>query len=81
MHTSDILSTVDDRKMAVFMTGRYHAGENLADILEKRMAGLPPPIQMCDASSRNLPKDFKVILANCMALAQRRFVDVQFNFP
>ena len=81
MYTSGILSTVDDRQMAVFMTGCHHAGENLADILEKRMTGLPPPIQMCDALSRNLPKDFEVILANCMAHARRRFVEVEFNFP
>jgi type III secretory pathway component EscV len=77
MYTSGILSTVDDRQMAVFMTGSHHAGENLADILEKRSAALPPPVQMCDALSRNLPKDFKIILANCMAHARRRFVDVQ----
>jgi len=81
MYTSGILSTVDDRKMAVFVTGGHHAGENLAAILTKRSAALPPPVQMCDALSRNLPKDFKVILANCLAHARRRFVDVEFNFP
>ena len=63
------------------MTGNHHAGENLAAILAKRSAALPPPVQMCDALSRNLPKDFKVILANCLAHARRRFVDVEFNFP
>ena len=81
MFTSGILSTVGDRKMAVFMTGGRHAGENLADILQKRSTALPPPVQMCDALSRNLPKDLKVILANCMAHARRRFVDVEINFP
>ena len=81
MYTSGILSTVGDRKMAVFMTGGRHAGENLATILAKRSAALPPPVQMCDALSRNLPKDFKIILANCLAHARRRFVDVEFNFP
>ncbi len=81
MYTSGILSTVDDRQMAVFVTGGHHAGENLADILKKRITGLPPPVQMCDALSRNQPKDFKTILANCMAHARRRFVDVEPNFP
>jgi len=81
MYTSGILSTVGERKMAVFMTGSRHAGENLADILQKRSTALPPPVQMCDALSRNLPKDLKVILANCMAHARRRFVDVEPNFP
>ncbi len=81
MYTSGILSTIDDRKMAVFVTGSRHAGENLAGILQKRSTALPPPVQMCDALSRNLPKDFKVILANCMAHARRRFVDAEINFP
>jgi len=81
MYTSGIMSTVGDRKMAVFMTGSKHAGENLADILQKRSVALPPPVQMCDALSRNLPENFKTILANCLAHARRRFVDVEPNFP
>ena len=81
MYTSGIMSTVGDRKMAVFMTGGHHAGENLADILAKRSTTLPPPVQMCDALSRNLPENFKTILANCLAHARRRFVDVEPNFP
>ncbi len=81
IYTSGILSTVDDRKMAVFVTGGRHAGENLADILQKRSAALPPPVQMCDALSRNLPENFKTILANCLAHARRRFVEVEPNFP
>jgi len=81
MYTSGILSTVADRKMAVFITGSKHAGENLADVLQKRSAALPPPVQMCDALSRNQPENFKTILANCLAHARRRFVDVEPNFP
>jgi transposase len=81
MYTSGILSTLGERKMAVFVTGNQHAGENLADILKKRSTELPPPIQMCDALSRNLPKDFEVILANCLAHARRHFVEVEPSFP
>jgi hypothetical protein len=51
--TSGVVSTVASRQIAVFMTGRKHAGENLAKVLAKRAEGLPPPIQMCDALSRN----------------------------
>jgi len=81
MYTSALLSIVNNIKIALFMTSGKHAGENLADILAKRSAALDPPVQMCDALSRNLPKDFKVILANCLAHARRRFVDVEWNFP
>ncbi len=81
MFTSAIVSEVSDKKIALFFTGRNHAGENLAEVLSKRQAGLDPPIQMCDALSRNLPDSFKTILANCLIHARRNFVDVLANFP
>jgi transposase len=46
-----------------------------------RETGMGPPIQMCDALSRNLPKDFKTLLANCLSHGRRRFVDIYDNFP
>lgn len=54
--TSGIVSTAQKQTIALFFTGRQHAGENLADVLQRRAVELPPPIQMCDALSRNLPK-------------------------
>ena len=81
MFTSAILSEVDGKKIALFFTGRNHAGDNLADVLSKRQAGLDPPIQMCDALSRNLPDDLKTVLANCLVHARRNFVDVLASFP
>jgi hypothetical protein len=42
---------------------------------------LPPPIRLCDALSRNLPDEVQTILANCLAHARRRFVDVYDRFP
>ena len=36
---------------------------------------LPPPIQMCDALSRNLPGELQTILANCLAHGRRQFVE------
>jgi hypothetical protein len=54
--TSGIVSTRDGRHIALFFTGRPHAGENLAVILNNRVDALEPPIQMCDALARNLPK-------------------------
>jgi len=80
MFTSGILSEVDGHKVALFFTGRNHAGENLTRVLEKRQAK-DPPIQMCDALSRNLPHDFVTLLANCLVHARRNFVDVYASFP
>jgi len=79
--TSGMVAVLDDHKIGLFFTGRSHAGENLANLLAKRQSDLGPPIQMCDALSRNVPKDFKSLLANCMSHGRRRFVDVYDNFP
>jgi len=79
--TSGIVSTKQGRRIALFFTGRKHAGENLSHVLAQRASELPPPIQMCDALSRNLPKEFETILANCLTHGRRYFVKVVDNFP
>jgi transposase len=87
--TSGILSVTAagprERRVALFFTGRKHAGENLAQVLARRASGLSPPIQMCDALSRNVPSsdsgDLATILANCLAHGRRQFVDVAEAFP
>ena len=79
--TSGIVATGEGYKIALFLSGRQHAGENLKDVLVRRAAQLPPPIQMCDALSRNLPGELATILANCLAHGRRQFVDVANRFP
>lgn len=79
--TTGIISCVDEHQIALFFTGRQHAGENLADLLAKRSEQMAPPIQMCDAHPCNEPGEFKTILANCMAHARRQFVEVSKAFP
>jgi len=79
--TSGIVSINQGRRIALFFTGRRHAGENPAKVLAHRDAALGPPIQMCDALSRNAPKEFETILSNCLSHGRRRFVDVVENFP
>jgi hypothetical protein len=79
--TTGILSTAKDRQIALFYTGVKHAGENMTDLLKQRQSHLAPPVQMCDALSRNTPDTFKTILANCLAHGRRKFVEVAVNFP
>ncbi len=79
--TSGIVSTRDGHRIALFFTGRQHAGENLADVLAHRAAALGPPMQMCDALARNFPKPLAVIVGHCLAHARRQFVKVTPNFP
>jgi transposase len=65
--TTGIVATRDGHRVALFVTGRRHAGENLARVLAERTADLGPPIQMCDALSRTLPKPLAVIVGHCLA--------------
>lgn len=79
--TSGLVATRDGRRSALFFTGHRHAGENLARVLAERAADLGPPIQMCDALSRNLPKPLAVVLGHCLAHARRKVVEVTPSFP
>ena len=81
LFTSGIVSTSAGRRMTLFFSGRQHAGENLAEVLAHRAATLAPPIQMCDALSRNLPAECETRLGNCLAHGRRQFVEVAERFP
>jgi transposase len=81
LYTSGVVALRDGHRVALFFSGRRHAGENLAEVLKLRAKELPPPIQMCDALSRNLPGELQTILAHCLAHARRQFVDVYDRFP
>ena len=67
--------------IALFFTGRKHAGENLALVLNKRAKDLPPPIQMGDALTRNLPLGHEIVASNCIAHGRRKIVDEIDNYP
>ena len=69
------------RTIALFFTGRQHAGENLTDLLNHRAQELEPPVLMCDALARNLPKGHQVVESNCASHGRRHFVDEAENFP
>jgi hypothetical protein len=80
LFTSGVVSTCEGRRIVLFFSGRQHAGENLADVLQHRAEELQRPIQMCDALSRNLPGELETIVANCLAHGRRRFADVADRF-
>lgn len=81
LFTTAVLSLEDGRELALFFTGRKHAGENLAELLRRRADEMEPPILMCDALDRNLPKGHRVVESNCASHARRHFVDQAVNFP
>jgi transposase len=79
--TSGIVSICGGWKIALYFTGWKHAGENLADVLKQRVPGLAPPIQMCDALSRNTPTGIETLMAFCLAHGRRQFTEVAESFP
>jgi len=79
--TSGIVWILGERRIGLYFTGCKHAGENLTEMLKLRPPELPPPIQMCDALSRNVPKLAATVQANCNAHNRRNFVKVTANFP
>jgi transposase len=79
--TTNVLAEVESHPIALFFTGWQHAGENLAAVLQQRTADLAPPIQMCDALSRNLCPESNTILALCLSHGRREFVSVAASFP
>ena len=82
--TSGIVSLGPGWKIALYFSGAKHAGENLAEVLKQRPAGLAPLIHMCDALSWNTSRqseEVKRLLAHCMSHGRRQFVEVAENFP
>ena len=86
--TTGIISVLDEnnlkvrpKKIALFFTGRNHAGENIGSLYQIRDQEKGPPIQMCDALSRNSSTQFEIIMANCLTHGRRGFADVAESFP
>jgi transposase len=81
LFTSGVVATLAGVRVALFFSGRQHAGENLSDVLQHRATELETPIQMCDGLARNLPRELDTILSNCLAHGRRNFVEIYDRFP
>jgi transposase len=85
IYTTGVISQVGERKIALFLTGRNHAGENLEEVLSHCEQDERHVIQMSDGLSRNapreLPEGLSVIEANCLAHGRRKYVEIADNFP
>jgi len=80
-NTSGIVVKAGGRKIALYLSGRRHAGENLAELLTKREKGLGPPIQMSDALAANTSVEKNVISAYCLAHARRKVFELKEDYP
>lgn len=79
--TTGIVSINDGRKIALFFTGRKHAGENFNELIAQRDPDRKHPIQMCDAKKGNANQETKAIVCNCNTHGRRYFVDAADNYP
>jgi transposase len=80
-NTSGIIVKVGERKVALYMSGRHHAGENLARILKMRSKGLDKPIQMSDALAANWIGEEEVIGAKCLVHGRRNVFELAEIYP
>ncbi len=81
VQTTGMVARVGAQQIALYVSGRRHAGENTVALLGKRAPGMAPPIQMSDALAANWTGEFQRIVAKCLAHARRQFVELEAAFP
>ena len=81
MFTTAFVVKVGERIICLYYSGRAHAGENLAALLEQREAEHDKPLVMSDALSRNEVDETSVIRCHCLAHGRRQFSDIAEVFP
>lgn len=81
MQTTGLIIKAAGHTIALYYSGVKHAGENLQEILRRRATDQKPIIQMCDASSMNMPNALETILCNCLGHGFRKFRDLLDFFP
>lgn len=80
MFTTGIIAQAGGQRIALYFTGRNHAGENLAQILQERIQGLPLPTQVSDRLAANAPEGYEVDDGGCLDHLRREFYDIRMFF-
>lgn len=82
MQTSGIVvRTEEGNYIALYMSGRKHAGENMEELFKMRSPTLELPIQMGDALAANWSGEKERIQAVCLAHARRKFWEIRSFYP
>ena len=82
MYTTGLVAFNGERTICLYLSGRAHAGENLAAVLSLREADREAPIVMSDALAANRLEDESVLIrSHCLAHGQRYFSDIEEVFP
>lgn len=80
MYTSGFIAE-GEHKVALYFSGRQHAGENFDSLLAHRDKDKGPPIRMADALSANSKHTATAIEAKCSSHAFRRFRSLLSTYP
>jgi hypothetical protein len=81
MFTTALVVQVGEPTICLYYSGRAHAGENLAALLEQRAGDRDKPLVMSDALSRNEVDETAVMRCHCLAHGRRQFSDIAEVFP
>jgi transposase len=81
VRTTGIIADCQDYQIALYASGRNHAGDNVDELLAKRPKEMSLVIKMSDALKLNLSGLCAAIIALCLAHGRRKFTDIQKLFP
>ena len=82
MYTTCIMAeTEDGHKIALYLNGTQHSGENVEAVLKKRDKGKGPIIQMSDALAVNTPATIATIACYCLSHGFRKIEYLNDYFP
>lgn len=81
IYTTALLAKQDDHEIAIYVTGRKNAGENLDDLMDNRSKDLEKPVQACDASTSNKAERHETVMAKCFNHARHNFCEILEFWP
>src|SRR5439155_6751434 len=73
LFTTGLVIEYGEWKIALYSSGRKHAGENAAELLAKRPKEMLPINKMSDGSSMNNSPKMTANLLNCLTHARAKF--------
>ena len=81
MYTTCVMGEHEGHKIALYLNGTLHSGENVDNLLKKRDKEKPLILQMSDALAANTPKNIETLACYCLGHGFRKFEELKDYFP
>lgn len=81
MYTTCVMGEHEGHKIALYLNGVLHSGENLDKLLAKRSEDKPVILQMSDALAANTPNHVATLACYCLSHGFRKFDELKDFFP